>query len=485
MAKQLTRPVEGATNKAVLLLVDDDHLISESLGFILSKHFTVHTAESRSQCRALLSQLEQPPQLALVDLGLPPYPHQPDEGFKLIEDLLSHDPQMKILVLSGQSEESNIQHALTLGAVDFIPKPADSALLRSRLDHHLMLQQVEKKQDKSNTDSAIIGKSSSMQVLRQQIEQFSESMFPVLIEGESGTGKELIAKALHQQSSRHHKPYLVINCAAIAKELLEAQLFGYVKGSFTGASKDHNGFFHEAGDGTLFLDEIGEIPYDLQAKLLRVLESGEFYRLGETTVRKAKARIIAATNKNLASEVKKGKFRSDLFHRLSILKIDVPALRYRDQDSMQLLIHFQNMYENQIKHFSLDEAARALWFEYSFPGNVRELRNVVIRLGTKHPGKIIHYDELAAELEMDVEKQPRTELKAGFDAGRFNDAWLMTQIEGGNFDLNQALGELESRCIQIAMDMYDGNMSKVAKALNINRSTLYSRIQKNEDKGED
>jgi DNA-binding NtrC family response regulator len=471
--------------KAVLLLVDDDQLITESLSFILKKKYQVYIAESRPQAKDIISSLKTPPQLALVDLGLPPFPHQADEGFALIEDLLAHDPQMKILVLSGQSEEMNIQHALTLGAVDFVPKPADPALLQTRLQHHLMLQYVEKQRSQSITDSAIIGESAAMQVLRQQIEQFSTSLFPVLIEGESGTGKELIAKALHEESSRKDNAYMVINCAAISPNLLESQLFGYVKGAFTGANNDHKGFFAEAENGTLFLDEVGEIPYDVQAKLLRVLESGEYYRVGATECLKSNARIIAASNKSLANEVKEGKLRSDLFHRLSILKIIVPALREREKDSLLLRMHFQNLYEDSIKHFSLNEEANKLWIEYDYPGNVRELRNVVIRLGTKYPSRIITRDILENEFEIDVVKEKVESLKTGFSSGRFNDVWLMKEIGSGEFVLDEALNELENHCINLAMGMFDGNLSKVAKVLHINRSTLYSRIQKNIGKGEE
>jgi len=486
MNEQLSRTPENMpqNSQAVLLLVDDDQLITESLGFILKKNYQVHIAETRSQAKEIITSLDKAPELALVDLGLPPYPHQPEEGFALIEDLLAFDPQMKILVLSGQSEESNMQHALTLGAVDFVPKPADPALLEARLQHHLMLQDIENKQSKRVKDSAIIGSSAQMKALRQQIKQFSSSKFPVLIEGESGTGKELIAKALHDESERSDKPYLVINCAAISPELLESQLFGYGKGAFTGATSRHDGFFSEAKDGTLFLDEIGEISYDLQAKLLRVLESGEFYRVGETVCQQSKARIIAASNKILIDEVKAGKFRSDLFHRLSILKIQVPALRERDKDSMLLRMHFQNIYEESIKHFSLDEAANKLWLEYDFPGNVRELRNIVIRLGTKYPAKIVNRKQLEAELEINVLTEGASKLRSGFDSGRINDAWLMEEIEAGDLVLDDALNELENYCINIAMKMYDGNISKVAKVLHINRTTLYSRIQKNVEKEE-
>lgn len=479
MVEQLPRTTAESAQKVSLLLVDDDPLISESLGFLLKKHYQVLSAESRNHAKKILSTLEHPPELALVDLGLPPYPHRPDEGFALIQDLLAHDPQMKILVLSGQSEESNMQHALTLGAVDFIPKPADPILLQTRLQHHLMLQQVERKQENKNDAVEIIGDSAVMQVLRQQIEQFGDSIFPVLIEGESGTGKELIAKALHQHSSRKNKPYLVINCAAIAPELLEAQLFGHIKGAFTGANKDHKGFFQEASDGTLFLDEVGELPYDLQAKLLRVLESGEFYRVGETQCIKSKARVIAATNKTLNDEVKNGQFRSDLFHRLSILKIQVPALHERERDNVLLLQYFQNLYSGSINNFNLDEEAKTLWMNYSFPGNVRELRNIVIRLGTKYSDTSINYKQLANELEMDFDSQKLSEK----NDHAFSDIWIKEKINSGDFKLDKTLQELENHFIEVAMDMYEGNLSKVSKALHINRTTLYSRMHKNDEKG--
>ncbi|MCW9012533.1 MAG: sigma-54 dependent transcriptional regulator [Gammaproteobacteria bacterium] len=478
MSEPLSHAPDHSVEKPVLLLIDDDPLISESLGFILKKNYQVHIAESRIQARAVLAALDQVPQLALVDLGLPPSPHSPDEGFALIEDLLAHDPQMKIMVLSGQSEEANIQHALTLGAVDFIPKPAEPALLQTRLQHQLMLQQVEKKQEQKNTDAAIIGESASMQVLRQQIDQFSNSIFPVLIEGESGTGKELIAKALHQQSSRSQQPYMVINCAAIAPELLEAQLFGHTKGAFTGATREHKGFFQQAGEGTLFLDEIGEIAYDLQAKLLRVLESGEYYRVGDTQCLTSKARIIAATNKTLADEVRASAFRSDLFHRLSILKIQVPGLRDRGRDSLLLFDHFRKFYAESILSVELDESARELWVNYGFPGNVRELRNIVIRLGTKYPGAMVSRKQLQAELELDAFVSSDAVNEQKNTSNILSDEVLKQQMQAGEVYLDQAIRDLENHYIELAMEIYDGNLSKVAKALHVNRTTLYSRMQK-------
>lgn len=469
----LTGDIYENMQKPTVLLIDDDPIITESMGFILKKHFHVVTAESRAEAKIALAKLDTKPELALVDLGLPPLPHEPGEGFALIEDLLAHDSQIKIIVLSGQSDEANMHHALTLGAVDFIPKPADPALLQSRLNHQLMLKQVETKSQATNDSSLIIGDSACISALREQISQFAETIFPVLIEGESGTGKELVASALHNQSKRSNEPYLVINCAAIAPELLESQLFGHAKGAFTGADKSHKGFFEEAGNGTLFLDEIGEMAYDLQAKLLRVLESGEFHRIGETRSIKSQARIVAATNKYLQEEVSNGNFRSDLFHRLSILKIQMPPVRERENDSLLLLQHFLQFYADSIKPIKLDEAAILSWKAYDFPGNVRELRNIVIRLCTKFPGQLINTNQLEQELEQKlISKTTSTE------QNMFSSQLIQQQIASGEFNLNIKLKELEEFVIQQAMQLYNGNLSKVAKALQINRTTLYSRMQK-------
>jgi len=478
MGDSLSGETHQSMQKPTVLLIDDDPLITESLGFILNKHYQVVTAESRAEARSLLGNLTVKPELALVDLGLPPLPHAPDEGFALIEDLLAYDSQIKILVLSGQSDEANMHHALTLGAVDFIPKPAEPALLQARIKHHLMLKQIENKQKLTPNTSTIVGESASIATLREQIAQFTNAIFPVLIQGESGTGKELVAQAIHQQSERSHKPYLIINCAAIAPELLEAQLFGHAKGAFTGADKARKGFFEEAGDGTLFLDEIGEMAYELQAKLLRVLESGEFYRVGETRCIKSQARIVAATNKSLHQEVTQGHFRSDLFHRLSILKIQMPAVRERENDSLLLLQHFMNFYAESLRPIELDKQAEKIWLSYEFPGNVRELRNIVIRLCTKFPAQTINATQLLEEFEQPLQTNDTSNAKQDM----FSAQLIQQQLSNGDLNLNNKLKELEDFVIQQAMQLYNGNLSKVAKALQINRTTLYSRMQKNEQK---
>ena len=458
--------------KATLLLVDDDPLIIEGLGFMLRKHFNLITAESRHQAIQKINEEQGLPSLALIDLGLPPYPHKPDEGFTLIRELLSLQPNMKVLVLSGQDNDVNIQHALTIGAVDFIAKPAEPDLLLARLQHHQRLHEIDQQRDAQKTVS-IIGDSVVMQVVNNQISQFADSPFPVLIEGASGTGKELVARSLHENSVRSAEPFLAINCAAIAPDLLEAQLFGHAKGAFTGATNEHKGFFMEVGKGTLLLDEIGELPMALQSKLLRVIESGEFYRVGETREQQSRARILAATNKNLADEVRKGEFRNDLYHRLSILNIQMPALSLRGADVFLLLNIFIENYADTVSPFVLDESARELWQQYDYPGNVRELRNIVIRLGTKYPGQSVNKEQLLSELETELSS---SEL-AG-DVTSVSDEMIMQKMRANDFDLDELISEIESRSIRIALEMNGNNVSKAAKALRINRTTLYSRVQK-------
>ena len=458
-----------------LLLVDDDPLIIESLGLVLQDQFELITADTRKQVDKIIRSLDCVPSLALVDLGLPPKPHKPDEGFVLIHDLLALNRDIKILILSGQDEQANIQHALTLGAVDFIPKPCDIPLLKTRLQHQVMMLGAEHAQQKAGKQQAsLIGKSAAIDKLHILIKQFADTPFPVLIEGESGSGKELVAESLHNQSTRAHKPFLTLNCAAISPELLEAELFGHSKGAFTGATSQRTGFFEEAGDGSLFLDEIGELSIELQSKLLRVLENGEYYRLGESTPRKSSARIIAATNQELGESVKKGMFRQDLFHRLNVLTIYVPPLRERDTDCLLLLDYFREIYTINSKSFTLSDEARELLLAYTFPGNIRELRNIVIRLCAKYPGTEVSGEQIKAELESTTPY-----LTESSDEGL--DVQVKKDLLGQKFNLDNALTDMEQRYIKTALELSGGNHSQAARLLGINRTTLYSRLGRHND----
>ena len=348
----------------LLLIVDDDPLIRESLQFVLAGDFQIAAHDSRSSAVSWLRATGTQPAIALIDLGLPPTPSLPNEGFRLIDDLLTHAPNIRILVLSGQNEESNAKRARALGAIDLVPKPSAPDKLLAVLKRTLQLG--------GNPPDArlLLGDSPAMRKLRSQVDQYAASTFPTLIEGESGSGKERVASALHELSPRANLPFLALNCAAISSSLVEPTLFGHAKGAFTGATASKAGYFEEAGDGTLFLDEIGELPLDLQPKLLRVLENGDYQRVGETQTRRSRARIVAATNRDLKAEVKAGRFRADLYHRLSVFSISVPSLRELGQDKLVLLDHYRAALSNQhgVTPFTLDAAAQASWIAYPFPG---------------------------------------------------------------------------------------------------------------------
>ena len=460
----------GSNGKPALLVVDDDPLITDTLAFALGPDFEVHACDSRGNAIDLLRQLEQAPPIALVDLGLPPAPHRPDEGFQLIADLLAHSPAMKIFVLSGQNDAANARHARALGAWEFIAKPCDPATLKRALSRAL---EIPKTTAAPGETSGLIGHSPALDRLRRQLAQFAASPHPVLIEGESGSGKELAAASLHRLSSRAAKPYLALNCAAIAPTLVEATLFGYAKGAFTGATAAKSGYFEDAHDGTLFLDEIGELPLEMQAKLLRVLENGEFQRLGETQRRVSNARVIAATNRDLRHAVKSSRFRADLYHRLSVLSLSVPPLRELDRDRLALLEHFRRLSATQsgVQPFTLDPAAEERWLRYPFPGNVRELRNIVIRLTTKYAGQRLSLAELEPELDLETPLPGQ-----GSEAGAIVDQALRLLEHGGPFNLDDTLKAWERGYIEAALRLTRGNVSQAAKLLGVNRTTLYSRM---------
>ena len=477
-----------AEQKPVLIIIDDDPLITDTLHFVLSKHFEVCVADSRAQAKSLLRQLDEPPSLALVDLGLPPMQHKPDEGFKMIGELLAHSPSMKIHVLSGQSDDVNVKHALALGALDFIPKPCDVDKLKELLLNSLKVQSVELTEladtkQAEDKNGGMIGESLPMQTLITQIRQFADSPFPVLIEGESGSGKERVASNFHRFSKRTKQPYLSINCAAISPMLAESILFGHAKGAFTGANNANAGYFEDVNEGTLFLDEIGELPLEMQAKLLRVLENGEYTRVGETQVRKSKARVVAATNRDLRAEVRAGNFRSDLYHRLGVFAVKVPPLRDLAEDSLILLEHFNTFYARETgqESFRLDSKAQSRWLSYHFPGNVRELRNIIIRLIAKYAGQTVNEVQLSAELDLSRQNEVDGNGTPISNNGDLSSYALQHLQNEANVSLDQVLKSWEKAYVDAAMRITHGNLSQAAKMLGIKRTTLYSRIQLQEE----
>ncbi len=465
------RPRTTATQRPGLLIVDDDPLIADSLCFMLEADFDVVSHASRSAAIDWLRKQHSPPALALIDLGLPPCPHRPDEGYALIADLLAHAPDTRIVVLSGQGEEGLARHARALGATEFVAKPADPDAL-----HGLLRQLAETCDDAVLELPALIGQSAPVSRLRAQVLQYAELPYPVLVEGESGTGKDIVANCLHAGTARSGRPLLALNCAAISPSLVEPTLFGHSRGAFTGAQNARAGYFEEAESGSLFLDEIGELPLDLQAKLLRVLENGEYQRVGETRLRRSSARIIAATNRDLSEEVRAGRFRSDLYHRLSVFTITLPPLRDMGDDRLLLLDHFRTHFCHQLERapFSLSADARDTWLDYGFPGNVRELRNIVIRLATKYPGKIVDRGDLQAEFD------PAGSMFSGVSVPDIGERTLAEvaheHLRSGGFRLDARLREWETAYIDAAMRLTRGNVSAAARLLGIARTTLYHRM---------
>lgn len=307
-----------------------------------------------------------------------------------------------------------------------------------------------------------------MLALRATIARLAQSDFPILVQGESGVGKERVALQIHRRSPRGNGPFRAINCAALSPELLESQLFGCVRGAYTGAERDRQGLLEQLAQGTLLLDEVGEMPAMLQAKLLRVLENGEYYRLGDTRPQHTGVRILAASNRDLRAAVGAGQFREDLYHRLGVLKITVPPLRARGEDWRQLLQYFCALHRDAFPAFTLDEAASARLASHPFPGNVRELRNIVVRLGMSHGGGTLSVAALESALE------PITAANGGpiaESAGLEHESAI-----GPGFQLEQAVAAFEIRLIRTALARSQGNLSRAARLLGASRTSLYGKL---------
>lgn len=313
----------------------------------------------------------------------------------------------------------------------------------------------------------LIGNSLPIQGLKLQLSQYANLNFPVLIEGESGSGKDILAsQLLHQLTERRKQPFLAINCAAISPSLIEPTLFGHAKGAFTGAASARAGYFEEAGNGTLFLDEIGELPHDLQPKLLRVLENGEYQRVGETQTRISQARIIAATNRDLRQEIKAGRFRADLYHRLSVFSVTVPPLRDMGSDRLLLLDHFRQRYAVQAncQPFTLDAAAEQLWLGYSFPGNVRELRNVLERAALLCDGAVVERTHVERALGAAPRVGRSTPPAAQQPAPRLQAA-------------PRSLREVETETLREQLAAHRGSRADLARTLGISERSLYRKLR--------
>ena len=382
--------------KSDVWVIDDDRSIRWVLERALKKaELEVTLFDSASN--AIQALATNTPRVIITDIRMPGM-----DGFEFLEKVQTQHPELPVIVMTAHSDLDNAVHAYQGGAFEYLPKPFD-------VDEAVELTKraCQSNEDARMPDTAvedvpeIIGESQAMQEVFRAIGRLSRSSITVLINGETGTGKELVAHALHKHSLRSAKPFIALNMAAIPKDLLESELFGHEKGSFTGAQGQRRGRFEQANMGTLFLDEIGDMPADLQTRLLRVLSDGEFYRVGGHEPVKADVRIIAATHQNLQELVEKGAFREDLMHRLNVIRIKVPALRERRQDIPILLKHFLSAAasELEVETKQLESEVVAYLSGLEWSGNVRQLENLCRWLTVMASGKTIHLEDLPSELK--------------------------------------------------------------------------------------
>jgi DNA-binding NtrC family response regulator len=406
--------------------------------------------------------------LIVTDLMLPG-----TDGFGVLQASREIDPEVGLLMVTGHGSVESAVEAMKCGADDYLTKPVDLFELRKRtsaiVEKRRLSRRVDELESRLGERFKIIGQSKAMQDLFRQMELVAAARANVLILSESGTGKELVANALHEHSPRHDKRFLPINCAAIPSEILESELFGHERGAFTGATARKRGKFEIADGGTLFLDEIGELPLEMQAKLLRVLEEQEFMRVGGTDTIRVDIRVVAATNSDLEKQVEDGKFRADLFYRLKVVTLRVPPLRERREDIPLLLKHFLAIYAKENAREDLHFSAEAMGslMQASWDGNVRELRNLVESLTVLTPQAEIRRGDLPEEY--------RGELPAASGA-------LPPADDGGE---GLTMDAIERRAILQALEKTDGNRTKAASLLGIGLRTLQRKLKDYRVAGED
>jgi two-component system, NtrC family, response regulator AtoC len=439
------------------LIVDDDSDTAEMLAeLVASQGFTAATARTMRDARRQLAT--HVPDVIFLDLVLPD-----GKGTELFDDKVALADTEVVLITGHASLETSIE-ALRLGAADYLIKPVSPGQVQGILGRVIRPRELQaeiidlhQELDRSGRFGELWGGSTAMKRVYEQISRVAGTAVTVLVQGESGTGKELAAQTIHSLSRRRNRPFLAINCGAISPQLIESEIFGHEKGSFTGANRQHQGFFERAHGGTLFLDEVTEMPPDLQVKLLRVLETGTFNRVGSTETQRADVRVIGATNRVPEKAVAEGKLREDLLYRLNVFPIRMPPLRERKEDVPLLAEHFLQEIckaEGQDKRFNA--AANERMNAYDWPGNVRELRNVVQRAYVMSAGTTIS-DEW---LELD---NPRSGKR---DAGPY------LSIRVGS-----PLADVERALIFATLEHFGGHKERTAAALGVSLKTLYNRLK--------
>ncbi len=443
--------------KSKLLIIDDDEDLRTQMKWALTADYNIYLAEDRQSAIAIINK--EQPAVVTLDLGLPPNPAGVEEGFTVLDHILDGYNNTKVIIITGRAEKEHALRAVEKGAYDFFYKPIELDELKVVLRRAFHVFQLEQEQRElrhrlsGDTFEDMIGTSPKMQDVFSTIRKVATTDAPVLITGESGTGKELVARAIHKLSIRRSKPFIPINCGAIPENLIESELFGHEKGTFTGAHAQRKGRFEMAEGGTLFLDEIGDLPLTLQVKLLRFLQEKTIERVGGREQIEVDTRVLAATNRDLEEAMKNATFRGDLYYRLNVVKISLPALRERNADVVLLAKTFLDRYTGEIRKKIKGFSSQAIEsiVRYSWPGNVRELENRIKRAVIMSEGKKITPEDLEIE-----------------------------STAGGKecLVLKDAREILEKDLILKAIARNENNLTKAASDLGISRPTLYDLMEK-------
>ncbi len=457
-------------------IVDDDKSIRWVLEKTLAREqIPFESFSSANEVLSLLDDYAEPPQVLVSDIRMPG-----ESGFELLKRFKARFPAVPVIIMTAYSDLDSAVSAFQGGAFEYLPKPFDVDqaldLIRRAIDES---RQPGNSANEVGLAPEILGQAPAMQEVFRAIGRLSQSSATVMITGESGTGKELVARAVHRHSPRADKPFIAINTAAIPKDLLESELFGHERGAFTGAQTQRQGRFEQADGGTLFLDEIGDMPADLQTRLLRVLSDGAYYRVGGHAPRNTNVRIIAATHQNLETRVKAGLFREDLFHRLNVIRVRLPSLRERRQDIPALARHFlqKSAQELKVDAKRLSDPALRLLTAFDFPGNVRQLENFCHWATVMAPGQTVDLADLPPEM--------RASQSAGAAAPDGQKEWqkaLASDVDrllaAGELRLHEKLIDTFERIlISRALAHTAGRRIEASQALGIGRNTITRKIQ--------
>jgi two-component system, NtrC family, nitrogen regulation response regulator NtrX len=452
---------------ASILVVDDEESILASLSSILEDE-GYHVTVGKSGADALRAYTTDPPDLMLLDIWMPEM-----DGLETLRRVRELVPTAQVMVMSGHGSIETAVKAIRLGAYDYIEKPLSLENVTLRVKHALDQYRLEQENRSLRTrvqkKFELVGQSPAMQQLRQLIETAGPTNSRVLIGGENGTGKELVARAIHMQSARADKPFIAVNCAAIPETLIESELFGHEKGSFSGATSMKRGQFEQADGGTLFLDEIGDMSLNTQAKVLRALQEQQFTRVGGTKLMKVDVRVLAASNKDLLKEIEKGTFRDDLFYRLNVVPIVAPPLRERREDIPLLVRHFMKVHaeEQGLRMKDISPDAMVVFQQYDWPGNIRELGNLVERLMIMVPGNVIE----GAQASLALQVRPAA-------ASSQPSLPTASPMFSQSYDsLRDARNAFEKEYIGRKLREHHWNISRTAEDLKIERSHLHRKIK--------